>query len=187
MKKLLLSFTVVLLMFSCGSDDTDEMEKVEALMEVEKNDISFSITNFNNTLLAESQSGETGRRLDLRANVEGGTLIITVSNWDWQNPPMDGVLTKTYDTNVEIGENAACMDSNGITYCDGGLVTYLDGAVIYISEAIDDEGAGRITISDVDSENKRVSGSFDVTTIDLSTDEKITFKGTFENLNYRTL
>ncbi len=185
MKKVLLSFTVVLLMFSCGSDESDE--KVEALMQVEKNGISYSISLFNNTLLAESQSGETGRRLDMRATVDNGTLIISASNWDWQNPPVDGILSKIYDTNVEIGDNAACMDSGGFTYCDGGLVTYLDGANIYISEGIDDEGAGRITISEVDTENKRVSGSFDVTTIDLTTDEKITFTGTFENLNYRTL
>lgn len=188
MKKLIFLSCLILSIVSCKKDDPEEMKTTnDAVMEVEKNGTSYTITDFTNTLLSQPQGGQTGRRLDLRGDVDGGTLILSIANWDWQNPPENGILEKTYDTNedFEVGPNAQCMDINGGTYCDTGLGTYLvSNSTTYTSEGIEDESFGSITIIENDPSEKTVSGNFDFTVIEFFTEEKITFKGTFSNLKY---
>ena len=181
-----------LFLFACNSDDdTNPTSNNDGpIMIVEKDGVEFTAESFNNTLLSEQQGNEVGRRLDLRCQIDGGTFIISVANWDWQNPPENGVLEKIYDTNVDsdnnngIGPNAECMDDGSFTYCDSGLVTYLVGTNTYFSDFLDDEPIGQIVIESNDAANKTVSGSFDVVVGDLLGTQKFTFKGTFSNLNY---
>ena len=185
MKNLMLFFLLGLLSMSCGNDDDNNMNTDEEIMEVEKDGISFTVTSFNNTLLEDVQADEAGRRLDIRGDVDGGTLIITVSNWNWQNPPENGVLEKIYDTDEDIdSSNTDCMEGNNFTYCDGGLGTYILGTKTYLTGVLDNAIPGNITISENDSNNRRVSGSFEFMTTDLFRTEEISFKGTFQNLKY---
>jgi len=185
MKNWIFISVLALFIFSCGEDDTETPIMNEASMEVIKDGVMFTATDFNNTLLEENQGGEIGRRLDLRANVDNGFLIVTISNWDWQNPPENGVLTKSYDTNVDdIGPNTDCMMTSSFTFCDGGLGTYLINNETFISEGIDDEESGVITITANDATNRTVSGTFDFIVGNFITNENITLSGTFSNLRY---
>ena len=123
----------------------------------------------------------------IRDRVDGGTLILSVSNWDWQNPPANGILEKNYHTNedFDLGPDTDCMDINSIIYCDGGLGTYMiSNTEILSSEGMEDEPFGSITITENDPEAKTVSGTFDFLVVDFFTDEKTSFKGTFTSLNY---
>lgn len=191
MKRLSLLLLVSVLLFSCGGDDDgDGNTDGNGTMTVIKDGVSFTIDATNNTLVGETQQGQDGRRLDIRCNVDGGTLIIAVSNWDFQNPPVDGIVQKVYGTNEDgVGSNSVCMDSNGFTFCDGGLVTYLVGTDSYVSESLEDPAEGTITITGNDATNKTVSGTFNVIVgkFGTLTPEEITFTGTFTDIPYRVL
>lgn len=186
MKKLLIVLLTFTLFTSCKKDNQEsENEETSAIMEVEKDGVMFSVNVFNNTLIKETQFGEDGSRLDLRCTVDGGTLILSVSHWDWQNPLVDGIVEKSYDTNTEDeGPNTVCMEGDNVKFCDGGLATYLSGSTLFSSGFIEDEGPGIITILKNDNIEKTVSGSFDIIVLNFITEEKVIFKGTFKNLKY---
>lgn len=148
----------------------------------------FTIDDFNNSLTEEAQLGEVGRRLDLRAQVNGGTLILSVSNWDWQNPPEDGILIKNYTVN-EFDPDAStseCKDFPNYSLCDGGLGTYLaGGGESYLSEGFEPSGPAEIVITENDPDERTVSGTFEFETAGFINGEVIRFKGTFTDLKYR--
>lgn len=179
---LYLCLGLLLLLPSCKEDEEMLMEEEQAVMEIKKNDTDYTISEFNNTLLEVEQAGNMGRRLDIRFEVDGGTLILSVSNWSWQNPPEDGIVSKTYVTNSNgnISSNTAC--SGGL--CDGGLGTYSFNGGAYYSEGITEEGEGQITISSNDTEKKEISGSVEIIVKNFALEEKVAFKGTFKNLPY---
>jgi len=187
MKNVLVFLLLSLCLFSCGNDDSIEnVNTEEAIMEVEKNGVLFTVTSFNNTLEEVVEEGEVARRLDIRGEVDGGTLFVSISNWDWQNPPANGVLEKSYDTDdtFDVGPNTECLAASNVTYCDTGLGTYLVGTNIYMTGISEEAEAGTITISKNDSNNRTVSGSFEFVSSDLFMTEEFSFKGTFRNLKY---
>ena len=51
-------------------------------MIVKKDDTEFTVTEINNTLKSEIELGQSGKRLDIRGVVDGGTLIVTISIWN---------------------------------------------------------------------------------------------------------
>ena len=112
MKNVLVFLLLSLCLFSCGNDDIIEnVNTEEGIMEVEKNGVLFTVTSFNNTLEEVVEEGEVARRLDIRGEVDGGTLFVSISNWDWQNPPANGVLEKSYDTDdtFDVGPNLSLI------------------------------------------------------------------------------
>lgn len=160
-------------------------------MTIEVDGVTQTVTSFNNTLLSLQQAGEIGRRLDLRASIGSDMLILSASNWDLQNPPTDGLLTKIYDTNTNgtIAPNQTCLVSSGTTYCDSGLGTYMLSGTTYISEDISNEPTGAITISQNNATDKTVSGTFDfkVQNILQSSSQPKHITGSFSNLSYTVL
>ena len=146
------------------------------------NGVNYTSTVFNNTLIDASQNGQSGKRLDIRGSFDSGKmLILSVSNWDWQNPPINGIVVKKYDTDI-MGVNTVCQDYSGVTYCDGALGTYILGSEYHMtfSETI----PGYIQISSCDAASKKVSGSFYFVTSDMSETVFDTIEGTFTNQVY---
>lgn len=183
MKKYIYCFTIFISLIACGDESMGEME--EASMTVIKDGVSHDILVTNNTLVSAIQSGREGRRLDIRCNVDGGLLVLTVSNWDFQNPPVDGVLEKTYVTNGEESDSD-CLSESGFTFCDGGGATYLvDGTNVIFTSEVTGAPKGEIRISKVNESEKTVSGTFDLTTTEFaSSGSSFTFSGSFTNLSY---
>ncbi|PKP21494.1 MAG: hypothetical protein CVU05_06640 [Bacteroidetes bacterium HGW-Bacteroidetes-21] len=145
------------------------------------NGTSYSSTSFNNTLVSASQSGQSGNRMDIRGTFDSNkTLILSVSNWDWQNPPTNGVLVKKYDTQVS-GPNADCQTISGTMYCDGALGTYMFGSDYHMTISQD---AGYIEITSCDPTSKKVSGNFYFLASDISETVFDTIQGTFTNQVY---
>ena len=184
MNQLLPFLLLCLLLTTCNNDDDTISE--EAILEVEKDGVPFTVTSFDNTLIEAVDANEIGRRLDIRGQVDGGSLIITVFNWDWQNPPEDGIIEKSYD--LDSGENdpnTDCFKDLGFTYCDGGLGTYFFSTQTFFTAFADDADPAIITITKNDHENKTVSGSFEFTTRESASSRQFSFKGTFRNLQYK--
>ncbi|HEX8546872.1 MAG TPA: DUF6252 family protein [Cytophagaceae bacterium] len=160
---------------STGAPTTNSSEC--GTLTVKKGLVSHTVTSFNNSLLFDRS--QEGRRLDIRGTVDGGTFVITVSNYDFQNPPENGIKLKTY---FEDYTQSECKDDGEISYCDGMLGTFLKDNKTYMTFA--DEGDGFVVISSMDTNNKKVSGSFKFTAMTIDRTDTIPFSGTFSNLCY---
>jgi hypothetical protein len=154
------------------------------------NGTSYTFTEFNNTLYSENQYGQKGRRLDIRTNINGKTIVFSVSNWDWQNPPAEGVIEKKYSTISFSAPGSQCMEIDGYDFCDAGLVTYYPTGNLsqpYIS--MEEDYPGFVQITDCNTQTKKVSGTIDAKLVDffeVNTDT-FTVTGTFTDLCYRVL
>jgi hypothetical protein len=183
-----LLFLLGCLITSCNSND-DESNSSEESMTIIKDGITFEGLNFNNTLILFSQAGEGVRRLDLRSDLEDGVFILSISNWDFQNPPQEGVIEKIYDTNVdEAGPNTACQEINNINFCDEALISWSVGVTAFVSElGQGDDQIGNITITNNNPESKTVSGTFSAEIRDINAPENTpntVVSGIFTNLSY---
>ena len=180
MKKILFFLLISCSFFAC-SDDDDEMQSEEASLSITKNGQTVAFAEGNHSLIYQD-FGVISNSLYLRFEVDGGMLVLAVGNWEWQNPPTDGVLEKSYSTTV-AGTGSSCQIIGGADLCDSGALSYQVGDLLYIGD--DNLKESFIHITDNDGENKIVSGSFDleVRSFDDETDI-IELNGTFENLTY---
>jgi hypothetical protein len=107
-------------------------------------------------------------------------VAISMSNYDFQNPPVDGLITKTYYD--PKNSNATCQQLGTTTLCDAGIVTYLIySSAFYNGPAY--ESTIKITHNDVSA--KRISGEYDVKVQTArNTPNILTLKGKFDNVNY---
>ena len=183
-----LYFLLFLIIFACDSDD-DSMSS--SSMVVEKNGVTYSIDSYYNSVSKVTENGNTQTYLHIRGGLDDGHLVLEVSNWDWQNPPENGILTKTYDTNNEVrgnnadvGPNTDCTLEDEIFYCDRSEGLFIIGEYTYATAYVEDGDRGRIQILENDTINQTVSGSFEFVTYSYWTKEYISFDGTFENLEY---
>lgn len=185
--KLLTLVVLAFTIFSCSSDDGDSPSDGTQSFTVIRDGVTFQGENINNTLILTSQGDQEARRLDLRCDFDGGTFVLSISNWEFQNPAADGVVVKSYNTNTDIGPDTDCETINGSTYCDEALVTYLIDQDVFISELNDNDQIGTITITGNNSEAKTVTGTFNVLLSDFNGGENevyIEHTGTFNNLSY---
>jgi len=194
MKKLILFSTIAIGIFSGCSEDDDTNNNNNnnnsscsgATMSVNFAGSNSTHTAFNNTLLKQQSNGQDARRLDLRTNIANGTLVLSVSNWDFQNPPENGVLVKSYTT-LDFGPGMSCTNISGFDFCDGALVTYveLSSGTSYFS--VGESSGGFVDIDVCDANNKIVSGTFSDILVDFINEDTIEVSGTFSNLCYTVL
>lgn len=173
----------------CGDNVTEESTHFVYTVE----GINKSVQSIAGMIQTEILYDHTKQALVISVNNSFSEMAtLTVTNWDFQNPPENGVLEKVYDATYdsEQGESPGplieCMaltgDNAGISLCDGGLVTLMIGGELYTSIFIENE-ASTITISEVSPEKKSVSGSFDVK-VQNTTGEELKLVGTFANVKY---
>ncbi len=191
MKNFLLASLLVLTLFNCKKKNDPSPVNNNApygtsecgTLTVKKGNVSYNLTTFNNTLYFEKS--ESARRLDIRGTVDGGIFVISVSNFDFQNPPENGIKVKTYYEDYLQNE---CKKEGEISYCDGLLGTYLKNNKTLMT--VNDEGKGSVVISSIDTNKKRVSGAFNFTVESLESSEQsdsIPFSGSFSNVCYTVL
>jgi hypothetical protein len=117
-------------------------------------------------------------------------LSIAVSNWDFQNPPDNGILTGDYDAawdyknSGEENPRANCLPlEGGLTLCDGGLVTMHFENDTY-SSVFNGNTAATIIISKCDPRRRTVSGKFNASVGLPDGTRQYTVTGSFENVVY---
>ncbi len=142
---------------------------------------NYTPSGFANTLIITEKEGYGIRRLDIRTNVNGGTLVLTISNWDWQNPPTNGVVNKVYENELEKN---SCKIVDGHELCDEMLGTFaVSNTEVYMTGV---ELPGNISISKVNTTNGTVSGTYNFTVEDFN-DKQMTFSGTFTDQCYKVI
>jgi hypothetical protein len=174
----IISFLSIIVFSQCSKDTPSISPSVTLMV-----DGVTKTATFSSAQLRVETTGNKGRSLVVNL-LEGSSLIlITVSNWDYQNPPADGVLVKTYYN--PTSSKSTCKVVGGSTaLCDSGTVNYTNGQDFYSSIIYDGpayENTVKITSNDVGA--KRISGEFDVKVQFTSTEVK-SLKGKFENVPY---
>ena len=174
--------TLSFVLSGCGDD-----ESPSASMTLTIDDVKVKITTVTGVLIFSDESGHEARTLNLTGVTNHGDyLSIQVTNWDFQSPPVNGLVAKKY-YNLFDGEegieSADCLEVGDVTLCDAGLVTFMPDAEeeIYTS-AFDEDIAGVIEITS--SKGKKVSGTFDVILTGFSNEVDLHAKGTFKNVGY---
>jgi hypothetical protein len=179
MRNLLKSCSIIsfLVLTQCGSTTPTPTPSITLTV-----DGTSKVAIITSGLLLVETTGNKGRTLGINALEMSNILILDISNWDFQKPPADGVITKTY-YNV-LNPKSTCTQVSSATLCDGGLVTYLVGSEFYSSVFYDGpayESTIKVTSNDVAA--KRISGDYDVK-VQSSTGSRLTLKGKFDNVTY---
>lgn len=181
----LLFIITILSFFGCSDDETNSSMTLTIDGEKEK------VVTINGVLAFEEQYEHEGRGLNLTGVLSNGDyVVVSVSNWDFQSPPTNGVIEKTYYNVFDGGEgmeSATCLDlDDGITsLCDGGLFTYLiEGEAEIYTSAFDEDVNGYIEITDNNSKNKKISGNFDLVVVGIGNEVEHRMTGSFKNVNY---
>ena len=171
----------------CGDDDDKNAPQFSFTIDGVAQEVQIT----SGILRSEIQHDHEGRALNITAVVKNNkTLSVAVSNWDFQNPPANGVLTGEYDATWDFEnteeENpfANCLSlEGGVTLCDGGLVSLISEGNFYTS-VFDGPTDATITISKCDASKRTVSGSFTAKIAGFDGVHQYTVTGNFENLAY---
>jgi hypothetical protein len=144
------------------------------------------------SLQFETQYNHEGRSLYITAAAGLSKMLsVAVSNWDYQNPPDNGILTKIYDATFDFeteadNDLATCLeltgDNEGVFLCDGALVTYIGNSDIYFS-AFDGNPEASVTITACSPSKRTISGSFTAKVQNFDSEE-LTISGEFKNVKY---
>lgn len=174
----------------CGDDDKGNTPKAAFSIDGE----SKKVQTISGVLQSQVQYEHEGRALNITiATDDGQILSVAVSNWDFQNPPDNGVLPGEYDAAFDFEEteeenplaNCLMLDGN-VALCDGGLVSLVSESDFYTS-VFDGNTQASITISKCDAGNRTVSGTFSATIGHFDGVETYTVTGSFTNVKYVVL
>lgn len=143
------------------------------------------------TLTISDGTGTNSRgshSLRIEGMIDEDMISVGISNWDFQEPPDNALLTKEYYNifseldDLAVGEQTeTCMRTSSNTQvCEGTLINFFQGDKVfssYSSEAV------VITLTKCD--GKRVSGTFDITLISPHNEsEHIVLSGSLTDLRY---
>ena len=184
-----LSILMLAATFTFCGDDAEPAESTHFAYSIDG--ITKNVQSITGMLQSEKQYDH--EESSLKVNVSNSTsqmVTISISNWDFQNPPKDAILEGEYDATFDIegmdqanpnGECLALTGSNaGVTLCSGGAITYTLQGEVYTSTF---DGNTEATITITKSTKRKISGSFTATLENLS-GEQLTVSGTFKNVKY---
>lgn len=178
---------------ACKKDDDDDDNTgncPNASMNVNWDGTNYTPTGYNNTLIALTENGESGRRFDLRANINGGQFFLTFSMWDVQNPPAEGVVKKIYAVSTAHPATHCHQGSGSWTHCDGALITFFPGGTSLSGSywSLEDEDLDSyIEITANDPVNHTISGKYDAIIVDDFAEDTVHVSGVFNNVCYTYL
>lgn len=147
-------------------------------MTVKMDGKAYTAADYNNTLILSEVQDYGVHRMDIRTTVNGGTLVLSFTNWEWQNPAAEGIVAKKYENDVS---KASCKTINGDELCDEMLGTFIKGNETYSSGMA--ETMGSITVTKIDATKKTVSGTYDFPVVNFD-DDTIMVSGTFTDQCY---
>lgn len=171
---------------ACSDDDDDKGSFNVTLDGIET---AVSVTGATLTV-SDGQSSSSGRgsnTLRIDGMIGENAISVDISNWDFQEPPDNAILVKDYynvftEDELEVGEKTeTCMKTSGTTrVCEGTLLKYLTGDKTFSSHSSE-----AVIISLTKCDGKRVSGTFNITLINIH-DEAETFvlSGSLTDLRY---
>jgi hypothetical protein len=159
------------------SGETTGLPLCSGTFQVLSGDSNLTVKNIKTTLLkSTAENNLKSRRMDFKAETDKGTFILSVTAWDLQNPPTEGILTKKYFS----ATNRDCRLFSSENYCDYMTATFVKGKEVYMSSA--ENYDNYILINKII--DKSVSGNFNVWVKRSDEQDSIKFSGSFSDQCY---
>lgn len=188
-KNLLIILLIPAFILSACQDDNEDRGTFEIALDGANKKVSVTTATLKVGNGQYSASGRGFHTLSISAMVEGETVTVLVSNWDFQKPPAKAIFVKDYynvylDEVLEVGEETeTCMKvSDNQTVCEGVSISYTQGDKTFTSFSLEDD---TVILSVKKCDGARISGTFDITLTNPHDILDITvIQGTFTNLPY---
>ena len=154
-------------------------------VEMTAGDPTCKLTKYNSSISLNS------RTFSITNWISGVKLYISITNYNWQNPPEEGILVKSYNSNVNgSSEFNVCGEGQLDDECDKAFLRYSSNSGYPFIESNITNGdvfePGVVEITYCDTINKVISGTFDATLTPtfFESGDTTHFSGSFENLPY---
>jgi hypothetical protein len=122
-------------------------------------------------------SGQGSNTLRIAGGVMEDSITISISNWEFQEPPDNAIITKDY-----YNEDLCQQVSENKNVCEGAIIQYLEGDKIYWSFSKDET---TLILHITKCDGNRVSGTFNLDLENVyDNDDKKTVSGEFTDLLY---
>lgn len=129
-----------------------------------------------------SSSGQASHTLRIAGKVNEDSISLSVSNWEFQEPPDNAIITKKYFNVYSDNEELCRQASSNVRVCEGVLIKYMEGDKLFTTFSKDD---ATIILDITKCDGNKVSGSFDIEMENIDdNDETRTIKGEFTDLKY---
>lgn len=181
-KKITLFASAILFFLASGCSD-DEESPGSLLMTIDGEAAEMKISSATLTFRTQESNGETHQEnsLEIIATAGKNKLRFQIDCWDWQNPPENGMLVKTYYYGSNI-ESRACLENN-TDFCDIAFATYTIDWAGYSDGSLVNNDESFFEISTCDTASRLISGQFSVI-VEKYEAGSIELTGTFQNVKY---
>lgn len=176
------AFLVVLVFSSCKKDENNSLVQINGRLTI--NQINVPIDSVIAVLDTSINfvNGYTERRLLINLFSGNNKLRLIVNNWSFQNPPKNGITTKSFMTCTEDSGCNVCIGVIPNRICDGGIFDWYTLPYGYSSIGTKN---GYVDIVSNDTINKTINCLFNSNLLDInSNQDSLLFNGELNNLKY---
>jgi hypothetical protein len=182
-----LALALTFLFSGCSEEKTSVFELT---LDGTNKNVSVETTTLTVHSAEDSESGRAAHVLKIEGKTGEDSFEVTISNWDFQEPPEKAIAPKDYynvflDEELEVGQhNGTCMRvAANSNVCEGVIISYTkNGTSFYSTSNENSELIIQITKCD----GQRTSGNFDLMLENPhNTTEKVHISGSFKDLKYK--
>ncbi len=177
-----LALLLQVILFS-GCDD-EEDDKGSFTMTLQSTETNVAGTKATLTVSGgqTSSSGQASHTLRIAGKVNEDSISISISNWEFQEPPDNAIITKDYYNVYSDNEELCQKASSNVTVCEGTLIKYMEGDKLFASFSKDDV---TLILDIIKCDGNKVSGKFEIELENVyDNNETKTVKGEFTDLKY---
>lgn len=158
----------------------------------------ISLTKMNSNSTSQYSDNQIYYDFQIWGEVDGGNLAIDITNYEWQSPTINTILSKIYYNNSNLNTNS-CKTVNNHPYCQEFLTVFDNKsdqggpwATALEIDAAYPSDKSYLEITKMDGTTKKASGNFEIKLFRDSQNDTIStmdtkiIKGSFTNLCYIT-
>jgi len=186
MKSKIYLFVFAAFLMACDGDKDEAKPTVYGTMTFAisgvSNDYQIDYSELSVYKVKDSKGDHQQFFMGMSGKDEHSSMNFSVSFFDWQNPPKDGVPVREYSFDWQTTDGQECTDDGGA--CDGASVTYkINDKEFWVDFDRLEGSYARIT--KCDTENMVISGEFLVNVKEVDGTEIQTLKGSFTDMKYK--
>jgi hypothetical protein len=189
MKRFFIAAVLAVTGILSGCSDDDDKGSFKLTQDGMEENVSVKVATLTVHDAETSSTGRASHVLKIEGLVGEDSVKITISNWDFQEPPDQAIHLKNYynvfmDEELAVGEsNETCMKvAANQNVCEGAIIFYTKNGKTFYSFSND---AAELIIQITACDGQRTSGNFDLTLENPhNLGEKMQISGVFKDLKY---
>lgn len=151
--------------------------------------VYYEATDITALFVVDELASKFRNTIAVTAKLNGDYFTFNFSCWEFEKPPANGVILRTYDFGSPNQDtidlpNTTCLQEDGAYYCDLSVAThYLPGGS-FNNTAIYEGHAGTLTITQNILKERSISGNFAFKAINAVTEDTVSYSGSFSGIVY---